>query len=281
MGDDRESEMEMLQAFFQMDVELVISPHDPFSFTLSVPGEDWPAALVLEASLPPGYPAVAPALRVICDAISRQGMGELNCAVQREVDERVASAAPCIVDVAEWLKENAAKFMAAKEELEPPPVKKEVPETERRRNLRKGTGCTMWDEHGDLFEVGDDFALCHCVSKDLDMGAGIAVTFKKQFGGVEELKRQSVDVGGVGVLQKKGRFVYYLVTKNKHGGKPTMETLGASMRAMKQHIVANEVKRLAMPKIGCGLDRLSWGSVQEMLLGIFDDVEIELLVRSL
>ena len=47
------------------------------------------------------------------------------------------------------------------------------------------------------------------------MSAGIAVTFKKQFGGLEDLRRQRVDVGGVGVLQKKGRHIYYVVTK-KH-----------------------------------------------------------------
>merc|ERR1719331_2527210 len=124
--------------------------------------------------------------------------------------------------------------------------------TDRRKGLRNGSRCVMWEERGDLFEVGSEWSLCHCVSKDLHMGAGIAVDFKKQFGGVEDLTRQNVEVGGCGVLHKKGRYIYYLVTKNKHGGKPTLETLEASIRAMRTHMLSQDVKKLAMPQLGCG-----------------------------
>jgi len=44
---------------------------------------------------------------------------------------------------------------------------------------------------GDLFSCPEDDALAHCISEDCRMGAGIAVMFKKQFKGVEELKEQS------------------------------------------------------------------------------------------
>lgn len=44
---------------------------------------------------------------------------------------------------------------------------------------------------GDLFSGPEDEALAHCISKDCHMGAGIAVMFKKKFGGVAELKEQS------------------------------------------------------------------------------------------
>jgi len=42
---------------------------------------------------------------------------------------------------------------------------------------------------GDLFTSSD--SLVHCVSRDLHMGKGIATEFKKQFGGVSELREQS------------------------------------------------------------------------------------------
>ena len=32
--------------------------------------------------------------------------------------------------------------------------------------------------------------MAHCVSEDMHMGKGIAVLFKKKFGGVEELRKQ-------------------------------------------------------------------------------------------
>ena len=44
---------------------------------------------------------------------------------------------------------------------------------------------------GDLFSCPETDSLAHCVSKDLAMGKGIAVIFKKTFGDVEELRAQS------------------------------------------------------------------------------------------
>jgi len=45
---------------------------------------------------------------------------------------------------------------------------------------------------GDLFTSSD--SLVHCVSRDLHMGKGIATEFKKQFGGVDELRQQGMHV---------------------------------------------------------------------------------------
>lgn len=43
---------------------------------------------------------------------------------------------------------------------------------------------------GDLFSCPQTDALAHCISEDCRMGAGIAVLFKKKFGGVQELLDQ-------------------------------------------------------------------------------------------
>lgn len=100
------------------------------------------------------------------------------------------------------------------------------------------------------------------------MGKGIAVLFKTQFGGVEELKAQHIGVGGVAVLdrtQQEGRFIYYLITKPKYFHKPTYATLASSLAAMFQHMSAHGVTQVSMPEIGCGLDMLEWPKVREML----------------
>ena len=89
------------------------------------------------------------------------------------------------------------------------------------------------------------------------MGAGIAVAFKERFGGLEELRRQRINVGGVGVLRRDGRYIYYLVTKERYSDKPSLKSLEASLVAMRERIIADGVQRLAMPKLGCGLDGFS------------------------
>jgi len=133
---------------------------------------------------------------------------------------------------------------------------------------------TLEEKVGDLFVDADQSAsLAHCVSQCLSMSKGIAVEFKKRFSKVVELKAQNKVVGDMAVLSiKDGRYIYYLVTKSKYWGKPTYATLEKSLREMHQHIIDHKVPILAMPKIGCGLDRLDWDRVKQMLHEIFADV---------
>ncbi|VDI08671.1 Hypothetical predicted protein, partial [Mytilus galloprovincialis] len=51
-------------------------------------------------------------------------------------------------------------------------------------------GFSFEEKKGDLFDCPETDALAHCVSEDLRMGKGIAVLFKKKFGGVGELISQ-------------------------------------------------------------------------------------------
>ncbi|KAJ8940741.1 hypothetical protein NQ318_005492 [Aromia moschata] len=53
------------------------------------------------------------------------------------------------------------------------------------------------EEPRDLFQTPADFCLAHCVAADLRMSRGIALTFKKTFGQLEELRRQRPEVGRV------------------------------------------------------------------------------------
>ncbi|XP_061177214.1 ADP-ribose glycohydrolase OARD1-like [Saccostrea echinata] len=137
------------------------------------------------------------------------------------------------------------------------------------------------EKKGDLFSCPSTFSLAHCISEDVRMGKGIAVLFKKKFGGVEEIKKQGVKPGGVAVLDRSGRYIYYLVTKVKYSDKPTYDSLRASLEAMKDHCLKHQVRHLAMPRIGCGLDLLKWEEVSLILVETFHDTDISITVYSL
>ncbi|KAL3064617.1 hypothetical protein OYC64_000792 [Pagothenia borchgrevinki] len=134
---------------------------------------------------------------------------------------------------------------------------------------------------GDLFSCPRDEALAHCISEDCRMGAGIAVTFKKKFKGVEELKEQKKLTGECAVLKRESRFVYYLITKKKASQKPTYDSLARSLENMRSHCESNSVTRISMPRIGCGLDKLQWKKVAEILEQIFKPTNISITVYSL
>lgn len=87
--------------------------------------------------------------------------------------------------------------------------------------------------------------------------------------------------GGVATLQRDGRFVYYLVTKEKYWHKPTYETLTASLEAMKKHCQKHDAKQVAMPLIGCGLDGLKWPKVCAIIKDVFDDANVTITIYSL
>jgi len=134
---------------------------------------------------------------------------------------------------------------------------------------------------GDLFKSGSGANLAHCVSVDLRMGKGVATLFKKQFGGVDELRAQQLGIGDVGVLVRGERYVYYLITKQYYYEKPIYADLETSLVAMREHAVKYGVTEICMPRIGCGLDGMQWHRVRELLDKVFAPSNIRIKVYYL
>lgn len=132
--------------------------------------------------------------------------------------------------------------------------------------------------NGDLFKCPESYSMAHCVAEDMRMGKGIALTFKTMFGKTNELSDQQVKQGGVAVLENNDRFIYYLVTKTYSSGKPTLLTLRQSLESMKLHAKKNNIENIAMPLIGCGLDKLKWEDVEYILHQIFNTTGINIHV---
>lgn len=117
---------------------------------------------------------------------------------------------------------------------------------------------------GNLFDSST--CLAHCVSKDFSMSAGIAVTFSNLFGSKDELKNQNVNIGEVAWLYRDGRYIYYLVTKENYWNKPTYDNFRNSIKNLFILCEKHNVKSLSIPKLGCGLDRLQWDKVKQIII---------------
>ncbi len=142
---------------------------------------------------------------------------------------------------------------------------------------------TIREEQRDLFTVPADYILVHCISADLAMGAGIAKEFTKR--GVKvQLQRdyQDIEVGDCLVSDTTGwRAELNLVTKEKYWQKPTYETMRMALedtKSLYEEIMSYENVKLAMPRIGCGLDRLQWDKVKAIIEEVFADTDVEILV---
>ena len=137
-----------------------------------------------------------------------------------------------------------------------------------------------------LFSIPNDYYLAHCISDDFVLGKGIAVEFNKRYQMRKKLRELYPDsigtdmhLGGAGcILVDK---VFNLITKEKYYFKPTYGTLKQAIEPMVSQCIELNIKKLAMPKIGCGLDKLEWDKVKEILVKYFKDIDIEILVCSL
>ena len=139
---------------------------------------------------------------------------------------------------------------------------------------------------GDLFKMtanDETVSLAHCVSRDLKMSKGIAKIFRDKYGRVQELEKMNAGIGEVAVLKlnNQNRFVYNLVTKARYSDFPSYDSLQQSLLAMKKHAIENSVQAIAMPKIGCGLDKLEWNAVRTLLKNLFLDTSIHLRIYTL
>lgn len=135
------------------------------------------------------------------------------------------------------------------------------------------------EKKGNLFELDNEkYFFAHCVSLDFDLGKGIAVDFQKRFNIKKDLI--SCSSGTYPELITVNN-VFNLVTKKKYWNKPTYESLTKCIKYMRDMCQNCNIKYLAMPKIGCGLDGLQWGKVREIIKEEFKNLDIEIEVRYL
>ncbi|KAJ8951089.1 hypothetical protein NQ318_003787 [Aromia moschata] len=110
----------------------------------------------------------------------------------------------------------------------------------------------------------------------------IALTFKKAFGQLEELRRQRPEVGRVlqitAAEQEKERSVFYLVTKQLSHHKPTYQTVWDTLVELRDVLLSQSISSLAIPKIASRLDGLDWRVIRSMLEVLFRFTGIEILV---
>ena len=144
---------------------------------------------------------------------------------------------------------------------------------------------TFTEEQKDLFTVPQGYYLAHCISGDYALGAGIAKQFVDVYNMRYKLHRffpipmgsKFANLGSALLIDN----VFNLVTKERVFHKPTYESLKATLEDVRDQCIELDITKLAMPLIGCGLDRLEWDNVKDIILEVFNETEIDILVCRL
>lgn len=137
----------------------------------------------------------------------------------------------------------------------------------------------------DLFDVPKDYTLVHCISQDCAMGKGIAKTFDNKYPGMksylynlirDEDLHFPIAIGYRG--DENQHDVINMITKAKYWHKPTYTNFTVALKNTATLCKEYNIKKLAMPKIGCGLDRLNWSKVKSIIENCFKDLDIEIII---
>ena len=140
-------------------------------------------------------------------------------------------------------------------------------------------------KHDDIFNANAE-ALVNTVNCVGVMGRGIALQFKKRFpenfAEYEKACKQNEVVPGKMFVHSTGsminpRFVINFPTKRHWRGTSRLEDIEAGLIALKNVIIQNNIKSIAIPPLGCGLGGLDWSIVKskiELALNDLTDVEI-------
>lgn len=135
---------------------------------------------------------------------------------------------------------------------------------------------------GDLFTMPREYCLAHCISADFVLGAGIA----KQFDRIYQMRfKLNNRYGDIPQKERVGKTyfvdnVFNLITKEWYYNKPTYETLTHCLEEIKERMIQLNITKLAIPKIGCGLDRLQWNVVEQIIKGVFANTDVEIVVNE-
>ena len=147
---------------------------------------------------------------------------------------------------------------------------------------------------GDLFNDIDSHFV-QCLSADIVAGAGIAVEFNNRFEMKNKLSKKYPH--GVYIEGKvfkptciyivndyydyKSLGTFNLITKEYVWQKPTYITMGAALKDLRNQVEEKQIKKLAMPLIGCGIDGLSFKFVRQLIIETFENLDIEITIYYL
>lgn len=146
----------------------------------------------------------------------------------------------------------------------------------------EGVSMTFIYRKGDLFTMPREYCLAHCISADFVLGAGIA----KQFDRIYQMRfKLNNRYGDIPQKERVGKTyfvdnVFNLITKEWYYNKPTYETLTHCLEEIKERMIQLNITKLAIPKIGCGLDRLQWNVVEQIIKGVFANTDVEIVVNE-
>lgn len=139
---------------------------------------------------------------------------------------------------------------------------------------------------GNLLDANAE-ALVNAVNTVGVMGKGIALMFKERFSENFRLyaaacKAHQLQTGKMFVTRLSAidgpRWIINFPTKQHWRSPSQMDWVVEGLRDLRQFLIENQVKSVALPALGAGNGGLEWAAVREKILAELADLETEVIV---
>ena len=121
--------------------------------------------------------------------------------------------------------------------------------------------------------------IAHCVSSDFAMGKGLAKQIAAAYPEIKSslLSIENPQIGSsIAYFEPTNKkFIYNLITKNLYFEKPMYYHMSVSLCQLRAQLNRHGIKEIALPKLGCGLDGLSFEIVYQMIADVFYNTDIK------
>lgn len=122
--------------------------------------------------------------------------------------------------------------------------------------------------------------MVHCISSCASQSKGLAKEVCLKFPMNRGIPK-GLPIGSCYPCHVSERItILNLITKAEKHEKPTLTNLKATLLALRRYALSNKIYTLSMPKLGCGLDGLTWTDVQNMVITLFIDTKIKINVYT-
>lgn len=132
------------------------------------------------------------------------------------------------------------------------------------------------------FTVGDIFqSTAECIVNTVNcegvMGKGLALEFKKRYpenyiSYVTACKLGRLKIGKLHFFKEKGKLIVNFPTKDKWRNNSKMEYIQKGLVELVNLILAENIKSIAIPPLGCGNGNLDWREVKSVILEYLEPV---------
>jgi len=106
----------------------------------------------------------------------------------------------------------------------------------------------------------------------------IALEFRRKFEQINIKKEQTKNVKDIAHIKHNGRDVLYIIAKEFNQQKPTLETFFKSIINFRKFCEENEIRKIGLPRMGSGLDKLKWKEVRTIIRYIFKTSKIKVII---